>query len=97
MTDQFDLILEQTFFCALDPSKRKDYVKKTSQLLQDSGKLAGVLFGIKFPFQGPPFGGSLEEYLTYFSSYFKLIKLEPCINSIDARFGNELFIIAQKS
>lgn len=94
---QYDLILEQTFFCAIDPSKRENYLIKTKELLKDSGKLVGVLFGLEFPFQGPPFGGNQDDYYKLFSTYFKLIKLEPCINSIEPRIGNELFLIAQKS
>ena len=31
---QYDLIIEQTFFCALPPSRRKDYVQKMYDLLK---------------------------------------------------------------
>eukprot|EP01034_Spumella_vulgaris_P007775 gene7775-9910_t len=40
----FDIILEQTFFCALDPSLRPAYVKKMAELLKPTGELAGLLF-----------------------------------------------------
>ena len=40
----YDLIFEQTFFCALDPSLRPAYVKKMHDLLAPGGKLVGVLF-----------------------------------------------------
>jgi methyl halide transferase len=33
LEDSFDLILEQTLFCALDPSLREDYARKAAQLL----------------------------------------------------------------
>ena len=33
-TGEYDLILEQTFFCALNPSLRKDYVAKMHEHLQ---------------------------------------------------------------
>ena len=61
MNGQFDLVLEQTFFCALDPSRRIDYCGKMHSLLNRSGKIAGVLFNREFE-SGPPFGGSKEEY-----------------------------------
>ena len=32
---QYDLILEQTFFCALDPALRKKYVSKMHELLAE--------------------------------------------------------------
>lgn len=56
----YDLILEQTFLCALDPGLRPAYAKKMYELLRPGGRLAGVLFDRDFPFEGPPFGGSAE-------------------------------------
>lgn len=86
----FDLVLEQTFFCALHPSYRKSYAKKMNQLLNPKGKLVGLLFD--FPLNdGPPFGGSKEEYEGYFKPYFQIEVLEHCYNSIPPRQGKELF------
>ncbi len=89
---QYDLILEQTFFCAIEPRLRPDYAKQCSQLLRSDGKLAGLLFGIEFPFDGPPFGGSQEEYKTYFEPFFEIEIMETAYNSIAPRMGNELFV-----
>lgn len=91
----YDLILEQTFFCALDPSLRKNYVEAMYRLLKPGGRLAGVLFNREFP-EGPPFGGSLQEYETLFSPSFTKKSMEPCYNSIPARKGTELFIRLEK-
>jgi methyl halide transferase len=93
---KYDLILEQTFFCALDPALRPAYAKKMSELLNPKGKLAGVLFDFALSETGPPFGGSRQEYLSYFKPYFKIKTLEKCYNSIKPRMGNELFIIFEK-
>lgn len=87
----FDLIIEQTFFCALDPILRKEYAKKMHSLLKPKGKLMGVLFDFPLTSDGPPFGGSKEEYLTYFNPYFTIEILERCYNSIPPRDGRELF------
>lgn len=88
---QFDLILEQTFFCALQPSLRMSYAQKMHNLLKPAGKVVGVLFD--FPLEsGPPFGGSVSEYLGYFQPYFDLTVLERCYNSIAPRANRELFI-----
>lgn len=94
--DQFDLILEQTFFCALPLKKRPDYARQCHKLLKDNGKVAGVLFNFELTENGPPFGGSKNEYLTYFSEYFIIEILEPCYNSIKPRQGNELFFKFKK-
>lgn len=92
----FDLILEQTFFCALPPENRCLYAEKMYSLLKPGGKLVGLLFEKDFGFQGPPFGGSKEEYLSYFSPYFEIQVLEPSTNSINPRIGSELFFIFKK-
>ena len=90
LVDQFDLIVEQTFFCALHPSLRRAYAKKMSELLVPNGKLAGVLFNREFT-GGPPYGGNAEEYRDLFGTLFTIKTLEPCYNSIKPRMGSELF------
>lgn len=88
----YDLILEQTFFCALDPSLRAAYVEGMAGLLRPEGILAGVLFNTHFEKDGPPFGGSKEEYVPLFEKKFIIRKMEPCTTSIPPRSGRELFI-----
>ena len=88
----YDLIIEQTFFCALDPSLRSAYVRKADSLLKEGGRLMGLLFDRDFEAAGPPFGGHKEEYLTLFSPHFHIHKMDPCYNSIPPRAGYELFI-----
>ena len=86
----YDLILEQTFFCAIDPSLREAYVDKCYQLLKPGGKIAGVFFHNKMVEVEPPYVASKEEYIEFFKDKFYLNKLEPCINSVSPRMGNEL-------
>lgn len=88
----YDLILEQTFFCAIDPRLRKDYVAKMKELLVISGKLVGVLFNTEFEKQGPPFGGSKGLYEPLFEKDFNFNTFELCNNSFVKRAGTELFI-----
>lgn len=91
-TGQYDLILEQTFFCACDPRLRHAYADKMYELLAPGGHLAGVLFDREFEIPGPPFGGSLQEYKYLFEGKFDILKLEPCYNSYFTRQGTELFV-----
>jgi len=88
----FDLILEQTFFCALSPSLRGSYVSKAANLLCTGGCLAGLLFAQPFEKEGPPFGGMEHEYRLLFSSTFEIIQMEMAKNSILPRSHNELFV-----
>lgn len=94
---KYDLVLEQTFFCALDPNLRKEYVKKMYDLLLPGGKLTGVMFSRVFSHQGPPFGGTGEEYIQYFTPELEILKLEACYNSIPPRKGSELFVQLRKN
>ena len=96
LEDTFNLILEQTFFCALDPSLREAYTDKMHQLLKPGGKLVGLLFNIPLNDDKPPFGGNKDEYENLFSEKFKIEKMETAYNSIPPRTGNELFFKLRK-
>jgi SAM-dependent methyltransferase len=91
LESSYNLILEQTFFCALHPDEREAYTEKMYELLLPVGKLAGVWFNRSFP-GGPPFGGSLDEYIELFSDCFTILKAAPCNNSIPPRAGTEVFL-----
>lgn len=91
----YDLIIEQTFFCALPPLMREEYVSKMYQLLTEKGKLVGLLFNKIFD-SGPPFGGTQIEYEQLFKDYFDFKIMENCHNSIAPRANSELFIEFQK-
>lgn len=88
---QYDLIIEQTFFCAIDPSIRDAYVDKMYKLLKPKGKLVGLLFNRDFE-GGPPFGGSKQEYEKRFKKKFTINKLEECYCSYPARKDAELWL-----
>ncbi len=92
----FDLILEQTFFCALDPSLRETYAIKMNNLLHKNGKIVGLFFDFPLTGKGPPFGGDINEYKKLFIEYFNIKTLERAYNSIKPRKGNELFFIFEK-
>lgn len=89
--DQYDRIIEQTLFCAIDPADREKYAQQIQKLLVPGGKLVGLLFNRDFE-SGPPFGGSKEEYKLLFSKYFQQVSIEDCYNSIEPRKGSEVFI-----
>lgn len=93
---QYDLILEQTFFCALSPELRAAYVIKMHELLSAGGRLAGLLFDRDFEQAGPPFGGTKAEYEALFKSHFELLILEKCYNSIPQRQDTEIFMLARR-
>lgn len=93
---KYDLMIEQTFFCAIPTIMRNNYATKAAELLNENGRIIGVLFNKIFEKKGPPFGGTEAEYRFIFKKYFEIEKMESCHNSIPQRLGNELFINLKK-
>jgi thiopurine S-methyltransferase len=93
---KYDLIIEQTFFCALTPSLRENYAEKMGRLLKPEGRLVGLLFNDPLNTDRPPFGGSRKEYEALFTNYFAEVKLEEAHNSISPRAGRELWLEASR-
>ena len=93
--DSFDLIIEQTLFCAIDPNLRSKYAEKSASLLRKGGMLIGLLFNQEFD-GGPPFGGTKSEYIDNFKPFYDKLSMEECYNSIEPRQGSELFIRLDK-
>ncbi len=86
----FDLVFEQTFFCAVHPSRREDYVASLSRCLRPGGLLLGLFF--TFPAEeGPPFGTTPEEILHRFvgTGLFDLERARAPVESVHARQGRE--------
>jgi len=93
----YDLIVEQTFFCALDPSLRLAYSTAMARLLAQGGKVIGVMFNIPLNDDRPPFGGNEAEYRKLFGPLFTIETMEPCRNSVAPRMGNELWVSLLKA
>ena len=97
-SSQFDYIIEQTCFCAIDPRKRQQY----SNLVHDLLKVGGKLIGLWMPLDkdiidgGPPFGVKENEIKKLFSTKWKIT--EDCFptQSIEARKGREKLIVFEK-
>ncbi|MDG4946512.1 TPMT family class I SAM-dependent methyltransferase [Weeksellaceae bacterium KMM 9713] len=92
----YDYIIEQTFFCALNPNLRQDHAEKMHELLRPKGVLVGLMFNKNFESDGPPFGGTKEEYQPIFEPYFNFIQFDKTDKSIPPRLGSEIFIELQK-
>ena len=88
--DHYDALLEQTFFCAIDPTLRDAYVKQAAQLLRPGGLWLGILFARDFPTAGPPFGGTADEYRERFGPHFEIERLSLWEGSVAPRLGHEV-------
>ncbi len=95
-TGKYDVIIEQTFFCAIPPMFRQKYAYKMHQLLAEDGLLVGLLFNRTFE-KSPPFGGSEELYFKLFKNAFHLNKMDNCTNSITPRANTELWVELERN
>ena len=95
-TGQYDRIIEQTFITSFPPKHRPAFARKVYELLKPGGKFVGLMFNHEFPFEGPPFGGTKQEYLKLFGKQFDIEIMEIAYNSIKPRKGRELFMMLKK-
>lgn len=84
----FDLMLEQTFFCAITPSERPLYVETAARILKKDGLLVGLFYETDEE-GGPPFKTTCADVLHHFSKLFHIERLEKTPHSIERRQGKE--------
>ncbi len=70
---QFDWMFEHTLYCAIDPSRRDDYLKSVLRWLKPDGQFLAVHYMIRDE-QGPPFGVTQGELMERFSPHLELVK-----------------------
>ncbi len=84
----YDLMFEQTFFCAIHPDQRSSYLETVCRVLKAGGVLAGVFYETGED-GGPPFNTTEDEIRKRFSEYFKISLLEKTQHSIERRKNKE--------
>jgi SAM-dependent methyltransferase len=84
LTNRFEWVFEHTCFCAIDPRRREDYVRRITSALKAGGRLLAIFFlnpwdpGEMPAGGGPPFGVTREELDLLFGAHFQLVEeLEP--------------------
>jgi SAM-dependent methyltransferase len=91
----FDLIIEHTLFCAIDPELRADLVKSWRRCLAPRGQLMGVFFVNEKPI-GPLYGTTEWELRKRLSPHFRFHLWGRAERSPENRENTELLILAQK-
>uniref|UniRef100_A0A832DK75 Methyltransferase domain-containing protein n=1 Tax=Ignavibacterium album TaxID=591197 RepID=A0A832DK75_9BACT len=95
--NSYEVIFDYVTYCAIDPSRRKEYADKIYQLLKTNGVFAIILFPIEKRIGGPPFAVDVEEATNLFSEKLELVVSTSEINSIKPRKGRELLQIYRKT
>ena len=96
--NSFDYVIEQTCFCAIHPSRRKEYEIMVQGILKPNGKLVGLWFPLDKHIDegGPPYGTSVNEVKTIFNNGWETVKEEFSEHSIKPRKEREKLIIFKK-
>jgi SAM-dependent methyltransferase len=88
----FDYVLEHTCFCAIDPSRRQEYVRMVEAILRPTGKFIALFYLIP-PGVGPPFGTTEKEIRSLFENAFEVLELRVPTDSVERRRGKEMFAV----
>jgi methyl halide transferase len=94
----FDYVIEQTCFCAIDPTRRVEYEALVKTILNDNGKLIGLWYpiGKLLSEGGPPWGISVSEIKSTFKKGWSVVKENYPKLSIEKRKNKEKLIIFKK-
>jgi SAM-dependent methyltransferase len=91
----YDLVLEQTFFCAISPKQRRDYVLNVSRILKPGGILVGLFYHTDEQ-GGPPYNTTREDIEMHFSKKFEIQELDKTFLSAEQRKDKEWLGIIKK-
>ena len=96
--NSFDYVIEQTCFCAIHPSRRKEYEIIVRGILKTGGHLVGLWFPLDKDLaeEGPPYGTSIDEVKSTFDSGWEITKEEFSEYSIKPRKGREKLVVFKK-
>lgn len=91
----YDVLVEHCCFCAIEPTRRDEYVQAAAALLRPGGQLVGLFYCHDYP-GGPPFGTSAQEVKTRLSAAFEIASATVPRDSILTRAGQELLVVATR-
>ncbi len=94
----FDVVLEYTCYCAIDPSRRQEYAYTLSALTKPNGIVVGLFFPLDEAERlQPPFSVRVDDVRAEFENAgFVLITSEVPLESHPARAGREQLMIFRK-
>ena len=88
----FDYVLEHTCFCAINPTRRPEYVRMVQTILKPTSAFIALFFALP-PDGRPPFGTTEGEIRSLFEPAFEISALHIPPDSVERRQGKELFSI----
>lgn len=92
----FDLIVEHTCFCAIDPVRRQELVSVWKDILTEEGQILGVFFVMPKSY-GPPYGATEQEIYERLEKNFRPNFWLRSRASHPRRLGRELIVLCRKN
>jgi len=88
----YDLVFERAFLCALPPRLWESYTQKMQGLIRTGGYLAGLFFVAETP-KGPPFGTSRQQLETLLGESFSLQECQLQDSAVPVFAQNEYWMV----
>ncbi|KAJ4810395.1 Thiopurine S-methyltransferase [Rhynchospora pubera] len=96
--EQFDLMFDYTFFCALEQALRSAWAMKVGEILKPEGELITLIWVITDQKEGPPFKNDVSDYEeVLFPLGFKQIYIEDNELAVNTRKGREKLVRWKRS
>ena len=94
--NRYDWVFEHTCFCAIDPTRRAEYVQSCVKALKPRGHLLAIFFLTPDAEEGPPFGTDVAELDHLFSPHFEVLQDEVPRVAYPGREGSERLRVLRK-
>ncbi len=92
----FDMLLEYTCVCAIEPARRKEFLDFAAEVLRPGGLLLALLFPLDGRPGGPPFAIDPEEFKRDAERNFIFMHESIPETSVKPRRGKERLIVWKK-
>ena len=93
----FDGAWEYTCFCAIDPTRRAEYVASLAGAIRPGGWLLGCFFPLRGAPAGPPFPVSAAEVRRVLRPAFRIERAWSPLRSVRGRQGREWMVLARRT
>ncbi len=95
----FDLILDHTFFCAIDPTERRNWAQLVTRNLAPGGRLVTLAFPADKPWTegGPPWRTCREEFESYLGPGWQVLEDEPLKAPLARRTWEERWLVFERA
>lgn len=92
----YDLLVEYTCVCAIDPARREEFVQFCAAVLRPGGCVMALLFPVDGRPGGPPFAIDVEEFKRQMSVAFDCVHESTPETSVTPRLGRERLLVWKK-